>query len=126
MQGFTLLELTIVVVIIGILAGAAVPIYVATVARAKESEGWQFLGAIRAAEIRYYTEHEEIFTTVPNQLDIADPSGPPNRLFDYQVMTPLPGTFTACGRPRVGLRCLGCRTLTLYNDGGSQSGPACP
>ena len=57
MSGFTLVELMVVVIIIGILAAAAVPIYTAQTRRAKTSEALAGLGAIRSAERVYKTEN---------------------------------------------------------------------
>lgn len=122
LQGFTLLELTLVVVVIAILAGAALPIYVRTVARAKESEGWRFLGAMRAAELRYYTEYDETFTDDPLRLDLENAVSSPLFLYDITIGTTPPRTFTVCADPFLGGTCFGCRRLTLYNDGRTETG----
>jgi len=55
--GFTLVELMVVVIIIGILAAAAVPIYTAQTRRAKTAEALGALAAIRSTERAYYAEH---------------------------------------------------------------------
>ena len=51
-QGFTLLELLMVVIIIAILASIALPQYLRATERARASEALQVLAAIRSAEIR--------------------------------------------------------------------------
>ena len=56
--GFTLVELMIVVVIVGILAAVAVPLYRGNVKRAMATEGAALLGSVRTAERVYYAEHE--------------------------------------------------------------------
>jgi type IV pilus assembly protein PilA len=56
MGGFTLVELLVVVIIVGILAAAAVPIYLGQTRRARTAEGVTGMGAIRNQEISYYNE----------------------------------------------------------------------
>ncbi len=55
--GFTLIELMIVVIIVGILAAAAVPIYTGFVKRAYVTEAKASIGTIRSAEEVYFAEH---------------------------------------------------------------------
>ena len=52
-KGITLLELMIVVIIIGVLVGIAIPQYLNVVERQKASEAVQLLGVLRQAQIRY-------------------------------------------------------------------------
>lgn len=56
-KGFTLIELIIVVIIIGVLAAIAAPMMMSNVNRAKASEAVAALGAIRTAERLYYAEN---------------------------------------------------------------------
>jgi type IV pilus assembly protein PilE len=55
--GFTLVELMIVVIIVGILAAVAIPMYQGATERAKASEAVAALGTIRGALRVYYAEH---------------------------------------------------------------------
>ena len=55
-QGFTLIELMIVVAIIGILAAIAIPAYQDYTIRAQVSEGLNLSGACKAAVTEYYQD----------------------------------------------------------------------
>lgn len=55
--GFSLIELVVVVLIVGILAAAGIPIYTGYTRRAKSSEAVAGLGAMRTGELAYYAEN---------------------------------------------------------------------
>ena len=56
-KGFTLVELVIVIVIVGILSVISVPIYRGYVDKAMITEGKVLLGAIAKSELAYHVEH---------------------------------------------------------------------
>ncbi len=62
-QGFTLIELMIVVAIIGILAAIAIPAYQDYTIRAQVSEGLNLTGACKAAVTEYYQDQGVFPTT---------------------------------------------------------------
>jgi len=55
-SGFTLVELAVVIVIIGVLAAFAVPRFRASVERSKAAEAFNYLSAIQAAQERYHAK----------------------------------------------------------------------
>ena len=78
--GFTLVELMIVVIIVGILAAVAIPMYQGATERAKASEAVAALGTIRGALRVYYAEHgtyvnanfiDNALVTAGNVLDVS-------------------------------------------------------
>lgn len=57
--GFTLTELLIVLVILGILAGIAIPKYMSSTTKAKQTEAKELLHQIYLMEQSYFLEHDE-------------------------------------------------------------------
>jgi len=56
-RGFTLVELMITIVIVGVLASVAIPLYQANVKRAKGAEADATMGSVRTALRVYYAEN---------------------------------------------------------------------
>jgi len=70
-KGFTLVELVIVIIIVGILSIVAVPIYKGYTDRAKESEAKALLGSINTSQKVYYAEFNYFYAgdATYNKLD---------------------------------------------------------
>ena len=68
-SGFTLVELAVVIVIIGVLAAFAVPRFRDAVERSKASESFNYLSSIRAAQERYHARQGTYAASV-TMLDI--------------------------------------------------------
>ncbi|MFA7537742.1 MAG: type IV pilin protein [Candidatus Cloacimonadaceae bacterium] len=63
-SGFTLIELMIVIVVIGILATLAVPKYMTVTRKAKESEAKMFLSQLHSLQEAYYRENDTYAKTL--------------------------------------------------------------
>ena len=112
--GFTLVELAVVIVVIGVLAAFGVPRFIKSVERAKAGEAFTYLTAVRSAQSRYaaksgsYAEHFKY-------IDVEAPSP---RYFS------VPTSFT-CGRRSWSLTLAragaspryGAYTVTFTQDG---------
>ena len=115
-SAFTLLEMLIVVIILGILASVAIPRYLKSAERSKDAEAYVHLGLIRTAEVDYYAQHN----SYTNNLDLLNVDNPNNlppppvgtRLFVYSVQ-PAPPMSTFTG---VAVRTAGTTTYTITMD----------
>ena len=68
-KGFTLVELAVVIVIIGVLAAFGVPRFLKSVERSKASEAFSYLAAIRSAQVRSQAKNGTYEAVITN-LDI--------------------------------------------------------
>lgn len=77
-EGFTLIELMMVIVLIGILSAIALPGFVSQAGKAKQSEAKSFVGAVNRAQQVYRVEHESF---APNTTTLK--IGLPSDTIDY-------------------------------------------
>lgn len=80
-KGFTLIEVMIVVVIIGILASIAYPSYQEYVRRGFRAEGQAFLSDVAARQERYFSQNNAYVTDVANvaKLGLSDANSPTDK-----------------------------------------------
>ena len=71
-RGFTLMELIIVIVVIGILASVGVPRYSKVIRSARVAEADSILGAMRRSTIRYHIEYDVYPTVMPGGTNVLD------------------------------------------------------
>jgi len=97
-KGFTLIELMIVVVIIGILAALAIPRFMQTSGKAKKSEAKTVLKQLYQLERAYFQEHDAYVAGANTAALVATNLGFDNpgadARYDYSVVV-LGATFTA-------------------------------
>ena len=74
-QGFSLVELVVVIVIVGILASFGVPRFLKSVEKAKAAESFGYLAAVRSAQERYQSKKGTYASSV-DDLDLQ--CAPPN------------------------------------------------
>jgi prepilin-type N-terminal cleavage/methylation domain-containing protein len=72
-KGFTLVELAVVIVIIGVLAAFGVPRFLKSVEKSKASEAFGYLAAVRSAQERYLAQNGTYADDV-TKLDIQYPA----------------------------------------------------
>ncbi|MBA4242930.1 MAG: pilus assembly protein PilE [Pseudomonas sp.] len=68
-QGFTLIEVMLVVVIVGILAAIAIPNYQDYITRSKRAEGMAMLQEMSARQERFYAQNNR-YVTVDEDIDL--------------------------------------------------------
>jgi type IV pilus assembly protein PilA len=72
-KGFTLVELAVVIVIIGVLAAFGVPRFLKSVEKSKAAEAFAYLSAVRSSQERYLAQNGTYATDITT-LDIQYPS----------------------------------------------------
>lgn len=90
LAGFTLVELLVVIIIVGILSSLAIPIFRQSVRRAMATEGYALVGAIRTAQRIYFAEINQY---TPNWIDIEGNIEISNKKYFSSALL----TFTASG-----------------------------
>ncbi len=98
-RGFTLIEIVTVMVIVGVLAAMAIPMFIRSLEEAKNREAQAALRLIRATERLYYLEYEAFVSAsstaeINDRLDVDIES----ENWNFEVLvdnTVSPPTFTA-------------------------------
>ena len=126
-RAFTLVELAVVIVIIGVLAAFGVPKFLASVEKSKATEAFNYLAAIQAAQERYLAQNG-IYATDPTTLDIVLPTmkyfTPDAAIVAAQNATGAPTWTMTCTRI-VATSSYGAYTVN-WSDTGFQSSSTIP
>lgn len=93
-HGWTLTELLIVVVIIGILGALSMPIFVKVVEKAKVGEAVATLSQIRIGQKIYLLQYNQYWTSL-DDLNIENPNSQSPRYFNYSITSANATNFTA-------------------------------
>jgi len=83
-KGFTLLEVMIVVIIVGILSSVALPQYITTLEKGKSAEAVTNIGSLRTSLDRYWYQNAAGTTDI-DDLDVDNPNTVTNRLYQYAI-----------------------------------------
>ncbi len=81
-KGFTLVELAVVIVIIGVLAAFGVPQFLKSVERSKAAEAFNYLSAVRAAQERFLAKNGIYWSTAYSGTDTLDITQSTPKYFD--------------------------------------------
>lgn len=94
-SGFTLLEVIIVIIIVGVLASLALPRFFSTVEFSKSSEALSNMGVVRQAIERCYLSSSGTYVgCTMTTLDTDDPSTAPGTRFTYSISGATASAYT--------------------------------
>lgn len=112
--GFTLLELLVVVIIVGILASVAIPQFSRMTNKSRRAEARNILAAMMTAELVYYQEQNSFTSVLTELLVTVPPTSSTNFNYTIDAATNASATVTATGRAAAnGLNVVG----TITRDG---------
>ena len=96
LKGFTLLELIVVIIIIGILGAFAFTQYTRVIEKGRSAEARNNLGTLRKLQLAHYQENGNYNTNLPTETGLAARSCNTNYYFRYTCATTGDCTASRC------------------------------
>lgn len=127
--GFTLIELMIALIVVGVLAAVAIPSYTQYVQRSNQSAAQQTMVEIASRAEQYRVDarrYPEGLAANSGELDVGIPDNV-DRYYDVSLTTSnsaTPPTFTITATPRSGTSQADMNELTLDSAGAKKPGEA--
>ncbi len=120
-QGFTLIELMIVVAIVAILATLAYPSWINSVRKARRADAMQSLQNLRTNQSQWRANHTTYATALASVGYGSTQSGEGHYTIAF-VGTPDATTFVATAAPNAAQASDTCGTYSINQDGPNQTG----
>jgi len=108
-RAFTLMELIVAIIIVGVLAGLAIPRFSSTIEKSRTAEAINILETLRNAQEVYKLENG-VYTDTPDDLDVTIPA---SRNFKVPTVSDSPEPVASIERDASGYQ----YTLTIDTNG---------